>query len=117
MQVIPKEDWPWLVDVHKVDITGAVVITLQGSEDAPTKIEVFSRDHYQAIPLRAYAPDADGTLVLVSTPEGHALDTEDFFKLRDICAKLSNATHRLTWQEQQDLGKLMHHVLHKAIHV
>lgn len=118
-KIIPKTDWQWVRDVHKVDIPGeAKVVVLHGNEDAPEKIEVFFRDHYQAIPA-TWKPDAEGLMQrqIPEYPIGFALDEADFFGLREVCDKLLNTTHRMTFDEIRDLGNKMHVHLHKAIHI
>lgn len=114
---LPKEDWQWLVDVHKVDIADAVVIVLHGSEDAPSKVEVYGRDHYQAIPLRVYGPDEEGKLAPITAPVAYTLEEPDFYGLRAVWNVLNDKNIPITPDRRRTLADKMHVHLHNARHV
>lgn len=115
---VPKEDWNWLTDVHKVDCTGAVIITLEGNEDAPDCIKVYDKDHYKAIPVRQYEPDSDGEKLENVGPQfsGHAFEPVDYFGLDEIQRRLF-APEALTPDERRDLANKMHVHMHRSTHV
>lgn len=60
-----KEDLDWLQEVHKMPVQagGYVCAILYGNEDAPSKVELFVRDHYKCKPT-VYESDDTGTLRL-----------------------------------------------------
>lgn len=113
MTHIPKEDWWWLTDVHKVDTTDAVVIVLHGSEDSPSKVEVYDRDHYQAIPVREYITGPDGDLMLNPPefmPKGFYITEAEFFKLWELEHWLLHVA------DYEGSASKLHSVLHAAVH-
>jgi hypothetical protein len=60
-----KEDLKWLSDVHyKAAILYACAI-LHGNEDAPSKVELFARNHFKCKPTILEANDS-GNLVVTS---------------------------------------------------
>lgn len=61
------QDMAWLVEVHGAP-SGYAVAVLHGNEDAPDKVELYARNHYECVPT-VMVPDADGTLHVVSTGE------------------------------------------------
>lgn len=53
------EDLTWLHEVHNISTDGYVCAILYGNEDAPDKVELFTRDHYKPT---VYVADDDGNL-------------------------------------------------------
>ena len=65
-----SDDLAWLFEVPLKGAfeslrTATVVATIEGNEDAPSKVELFAVDHYQAKPFATFEHNADGELARV----------------------------------------------------
>lgn len=62
------EDMAWLAEVHTPLAKGHACAIIHGNEDAPSKVELFARNHYQCVPT-VLEPDADYNLKVTQTGE------------------------------------------------
>lgn len=59
MTFLDSVDLEWLESEFGIDIEGAVCGILYGNEDAPERVELYTRDVYTDWPLREYATTED----------------------------------------------------------
>lgn len=60
------EDLAWVSDVHKVPTTGIACVILYGNEDCPERIDAYTVNHIDCVPL-TYRANDDGELRLAFT--------------------------------------------------
>lgn len=59
-----RDDLEWARDVHGINIDGIAAIVIEGNEDAPSRLTLYTADHVDAIRY-VIEPGDDGNLRVV----------------------------------------------------